>query len=379
MGRSSTCRTHEKAALGAVVWALCTYSVLLADDAAAHKTSVSIKQALVDSYAKRQGLSVEYRFISSDMGSVPAGQYVRRIIAADRRGNFFFDNAHGHESMSIADDPFHKISLVSPTGIEILRPLDRVVRRYTPPVPMSLAGGLPGEFMVLFGWWPFVDTPEQQMLGRKRSIEALESDDSYVIRPQTDVIDGYLCDVIEIPKVDVIWVSVTDGPVVRRRDLFDIETGALALRVDYGDYRTIGSGIQVPMSMRTAEFDYAAQFPAARERCLKRIEFQILNARSNEDVDIPAMAAAVRLPGAIQRSSQDEYELLAEGEEEYARSIVLWGRKQLDSSGNQSDSRWLSLLRPSLFYFSAGLAVGCLLLLVRSYYQHKEKAKKRCQ
>ena len=182
---------------------------------------------------------------------------------------------------------------------------------------------------------------------------------------------------IEIPKVDSIWVDTANAHVVRRRELFDNETGALASRIEYGDYREIGTDVQVPMLIRISEFDYAAQFATDRERCVNRLDFRILNAQSNERVDIPAMAAAFRLPGTMQMTLryedekllQDEYELIAEGEEDHARSIVLWGRKQLDSAGDRPDSDPLSLLRPSLLSLSAGLAAGCLVLFVRSYFR----------
>jgi hypothetical protein len=364
-------------ALAAVLWVLLSCGSVSADDADSPKTSSSIKQALVEAYAKRQGLSLEYRLTSSAMGAVPAGQYIRRVIAADRRGQFFLDNSHGHDAMAFTDDPYRRMTFVCPTRIEILRCLDRIIRKYPPPVPASLLRSLPGELVLLLGWWPFADAPELEMLGRKRSIEALKNDASFILRPQAQVVDGYSCHVIEIPKVDSIWVDTTNAYVVRRREFFDHETGALAFLVEYRDYRAISTDVQVPVSIRISEFDYAAQFAPDRDRCINRLDFRILNAQSNEHVDIPALTAAFRLPGTMQMTLryedekllQDEYELIAEGEEDHARSIVLWGRKQLDSAGDRPDSDPLRLLRPSLLSLSAGLAAGCLVLVVRSYFR----------
>jgi hypothetical protein len=367
MDRSSNRRTHEKAAFAAVLWTLLSCGSGLANDADPKKTASSIKQALVESYAKRRALRLEYRFTSLLMATVPAGQYVRRVIAADRRGQFFLDNSHGHQSMDFVDDPFRKITFIYPTGFEIFRPLDRVVREYALPVPISLSRDMPGELMFLLSWWPF-DAPERDMLGRKLSIEALKNDESYILRPGGQVVDGHLCDVIEVPKADSIWVDTANAHVIRRRELFDSDTGALGRRVEFGDYRTIGGDVHVPISMRISEFDYAARSAPDRERCVNRIDFQILDARSNEDVDIPAMAA-IRPPGTIKASPKEEYELITGGEEDHARSIALWGGKQLDSSDNRPDSRPLGRLLPFLLSLAAGLAVGCSVLLVRAYFR----------
>jgi len=343
----------------------------LAQQADTPRTLSGIRQGLVKSYTKRQALSIEYRFTSSAMGNVPAGQYVRRVIAADRRGHLLFDNAHGHVMTEFSDDPSRRITFVYPTGLEIMSPLSRVVRRYPAPSRVPLLRGLPGELVLLLGWWPFRDLSESDILGSGLSVEAVENNNSYVLRPRAEVVDGHSCDVMEIPNVDSLWVDTANGYVVRRRELFDRETGALHRRVEYRDYRFIGTDVQLPMALQASVFDSRAQTLRERERRVNRIDFHIINAESNENVDVVAMAASTRLGGTIQKplKDEDEYELITEGEEDHAHSLVLWARKQVDSSGNRSDSDPLRLLLPPMIALGAGLAVGCLVLLVRIYFR----------
>lgn len=360
MARSSNERVVEKLALTGVLWSFLSVGSGLAESVDLQKTPQSIKQVLVDSYAKRKALSIEYRFVSSAMGDVPAGKYVQRIVAADRRGFFFIDNGHGHESMTLAEDPFRKISSVSPHRTEIFMTLDRVLEGYSGRVPDEFLRALPREIVFLLGWWPFVGAPEQKILGRERSIDALERDDSYILQNQVHMIDGYECDVIEIPKADAIWVDTTSGGVIRRRELFDNESGALALRIEFGDFRMVSDDIRMPMSIKTSEFDYEAPFAVGRERCLNLVTYQILNCRLNEGIDVPAMAP-VYSPGTIRRVRDGEYQLVTSEEVDHAGSMVAWGRKQIDSSGDQANQGSMSSLRSSLLFFGSGFAVGCLI------------------
>jgi len=353
--------------LAAVSGTLLACGFRSANGADLHETSASIRRSLADTYAKRQALYLEYRFTSSSMEASPAGQYVRRIIAADRQGNAFLDNSHGHVSMSFVDDPYRKISIIRPTGVEIFSPLSRVIRNYPPPAPKSLLRGLPGELVLLLGWWPFMDCSEREVFGRERSTEALRDDEHYVLLPQAQVIDGALCKVVQKPQFDTIWLDPANAHVIRRRELFDDESGALQMRIEYADFQTIGEDVLVPMSIRILEFDYAAQLPEDRERCLNRIAFHVIQVQANAAVDVAVMAAAIQPPGTIRMRPTNEYELSTGGEEEHARSIADWGRRQLHPFDDLPEPCLLNLLRPTLLSLGAGFAAGCFALWGRSY------------
>ncbi|WP_157605161.1 hypothetical protein [Schlesneria paludicola] len=323
------------------------------------KTVSGVKRELLESHEKRHALYVEYRFARSTMIPVTTSRYVRRVIAADRQGHFYLDNGHEHDSMEWEDDPYRKIAFVGPNGTQVLRPLDRVVDRYPAPVSPSFLHSLPGELMLVLGWWPFLDVAEHEMYGHKRSIEEVAADADYALRDEQEVIGGRNCDVIEIPHVDVLWVDSDHGGLVRRRELYDVPTGALALTVEFDEYRDVRDGAQIPMSIRTIAFDYTAQSPEGRLRHLNHLHFKIDSVRANDDASILALAD-ITLPGVIQRINDDQYSLVTEGEQCHAQSLKEWARRLIRSSQGRSDVASWSRLGTPIAFFLGGLIAGTL-------------------
>jgi len=352
-------RVGPKLLLSAICWASFHVEVGWAQEAAS-RSATTIRQAVVNAHRKQHSLWLEYRLTSSAMNTAPAGQYIHRIVAADRRGSFYLDNGHAHQSMALAEDPYRKLSFVSPAGTDLFVPLDRVVERYPAPVPTVFLRSLPSELSFLLDWWPFLDSAEEEILGHKRCLESLMEMDIWHLRSQAELIDGHSCDVIEIPNIDAVWVDSQHGHAVRRREVFDRESGVLALRIEFGDYLPTKGGVDVPRLIHISEYDYAAEAGPDRERCVNRLELRVLEARTNSDVQIPTLSASV-LPGTIQEVRHDLYELVRPDEEDHARSIVQWGRKQLQPTSGELVEE-IPLRWPwYLLYATAGAIIGWLI------------------
>ena len=120
--------------IAAVVVALCAirgpcHAADSAPDPAAITVS-HIQAGVLSAHAQRQALRIEYRWKNQKRQPTQADGHVRRVVAANRRGQLYLDNGHVSETLTWDRDPYRKLTYISGDSVEVLRPLDRVVERY---------------------------------------------------------------------------------------------------------------------------------------------------------------------------------------------------------------------------------------------------------
>ena len=351
--------------IAAVVVALCAirgpcHAADSAPDPAAITVS-HIQAGVLSAHAQRQALRIEYRWKNQKRQPTQADGHVRRVVAANRRGQLYLDNGPVSETLTWDRDPYRKLTYISGDSVEVLRPLDRVVERYAT-TQFDLQRDLPHELVTLLGWWPFLGHPEPDLLGRKLSIDELASNDGYLLRDEPEGIDGRACRVIEVPQIDVVWIDVPAGFVVRRRDLYHPLTQAVGARIEYQEYTECGEGVSLPYRVVLSEFDAAATEASNRGRVVTHLIAELTDVACNAEVDLDA--SALELPPGTVRKQENRFEVVTPGEDEFATTIAEWAAQAMASGASLPRARtsWTRSDLPLLG--CVGAVIGSLLSML---------------
>ncbi len=249
-------------------------------------TACEVKSRLRERDRRLEALAVEYRSDVAPSSDYPEGAYLRRFVAVKRPGFLRHDSAHGDARIDWRDDPARQFACVSPDRAISLRPLERI--HFDRPLPPGtpLPGTLPQEFLFhALCWWPFEGRPAPSIRGRPWSLSSLLDGDTYRLRPARETVRGRPCDVLEWPGVDVLWIDPGSECHILRREVYEPESGALAERLEFEDFREYRDGIRLPSRIRNIQFDVLAHDPELRRRKVVESLIVLRDVAVNGDVD----------------------------------------------------------------------------------------------
>ena len=321
--------------------------------------SGALAKELADQHDSLTALSLVYQEESTSAPGKPAGGYLRRLVAASRPGFFLRDNGHGHDRMRVSDDPFRKITLITPTESTLLEYLNRVVddfdTKHSGPAPDDVRNEL--IFQALC-WWPFANWSPPEIHGRPWSMSSLLKGGAYSLRPQQEAVGSRLCYVLELKGINVIWVDCERPRCVLRREIYNPRTRSLGSRFEMTDFRDAGDGIWLPGRFRSWQFDLHADTPSLSARVVIDATFLIHDIKVNGAVE-PGTFRMDLEPGTVRRvvsHGEERLEPVRDGQTEHFQSILAWSRRT---------ARWpeASAARPAArvcVFAAVGMAVGGL-------------------
>ena len=291
--------------------------------------SAALAKELADQHDSLTALSLVYQAEPTSEPSMPAGGYLRRLVAASRPGFYLHDNGHGHDRMRVSEDPYRKILLITPTESTILENLNRLVEdlgtKHSGPAPDDIRGDL--IFQALC-WWPFANWSAPEIFGRPWSMSSLLKGGAYRLRPQQEAVGSRLCYVLEVKNTDVIWVDRERPRCVLRRDIYNPAARSVHSRFEMMGYRDVGDGIWLPGRLRNRQFDSNAHTPALRARAVVDGTFLIHDIKVNGAVE-PGTFRLNLEPGTVRRvvsHGQERIEPVRDGQAEHFQSILAWSR-----------------------------------------------------
>lgn len=292
-----------------------------------------------DSMLKSVALVYRQKF-KGDRDGVTNG-YVRRFIAAKAPRSFYRDNSHGHARLDWRQDPLRKILLISPDEIMVFDKLNRIILNPTIAIDHSAAPATVQRellFRVLC-WWPYADWDPPTVFGRPWSMTSLMASGEYVLRSHSEVWRNGECIVLEVPGVDELWIDASPPHCILRRDIFNNETGALAVRFEYRDYFQYNDTLWFFRTFRNQQFDSYAQPEKSQRRTVIDGVFEIKNLRANESVrddDFSFLMA----PGTVRRTVREGMEIFERvnaGQSDHVQSLKEWAASSFerkDQAGN---------------------------------------------
>lgn len=340
-------------------------SGLLAD-AQAQPTAAVIVSELLMREDSLHALSLEYRTVRREVAPTVSGGYVRRVVAARRPNWFMRDNGHGHDQLHWKDDPFRKTMVIDPNGWRLLSHLNRVVDDGPPWTGAEAPADPEGELIFqALCWWPYPHWNPPEVFGRRWAMRSLMKADRYTLRKECEDFNGRLCLVLEVPNLDVLWLDRERPSCVLRRDVYNPETGSVAMRFEFNDYKQYMPHVWLPGSMRNVQFDSYAHTPALRERRVIDSTFLISNISVNDDVGDEAFELDLP-PGTVRRNAsiagEERFEPLTDDQADHLASIINWGKRRY-TVNDQMDGRYgykntISFLLGFVFaWFLCGVAL----------------------
>lgn len=340
---------------GIAIWSCCVAA------SEREETAREFQLRLLEACENRRAMCVEYSLKNELTANQSSSGYISRIVAADRSGHFVLDNGHAHGAMSRVDDPYRKVTHIAHSNVTVFRPMDRIIERFDlADIDMSL--NLPHELVAVLGWWPFPSRPEPEIHGRNLSIAACMNE-HFTLRREAEYIGTNKCRVIEISMRDVIWIDMTIGNVIRRRELCDLSTGAVALRITFDQFLQCTPDVVVPTQIIFEEFDSASPIAAARTRRVGLLVVCISSIQCNEELDLSSMNITP-LPGTIEMDAGNECHLVAAGEDDHAESLIRWSRSLLQPKAKEFVRPPWTRLAFGLLYVLAGFIAGVVLQTV---------------
>lgn len=327
-------------------------------------TALNLRERLAREFDSIHALSLVYQQRPTSPPGKPAGGYTRRFVAAARPGFFLRDNSHGHSAMDWGDDPFRKTLLKTPDAITLKEELSRVVTDIDPKYPGATRADVQGEltFRALC-WWPLADWEPPSIFGRPWSMPALMRRDDYTLRERIETIDGIPCHVLEVPGVDVLWLSVDNPSCVIRRAVYNPDTRSIASQFDMRGYSEVMAGIWMPARVVNRQFDSFASTQVGRNRVVVEGDFDLTQVRVNAQV-APSVFRLDYGSGAIRRvrnGASEHYEAASPGQADFARSLSDWCRRYAERGPASSANRATGAIPAAAFGLSAG-GIACLII-----------------
>lgn len=234
---------------------------------AAERGACAALAEIADLCNRVQSLRVRYRGYGY-AEQKPAGSYLERAILAQSPCFLYHMSGHGHRDLSIADDPLRQEAYVGEEFSYNVYPLNRIYLR----MPLSPNDRLPGTLNDEFyfhatGLWPLRSRPAPRVLDGPHMLTELASSDRYHFSDkQNATIDGVRCDVIERGDgADRLWLDLSRGYCLLRRELRDPKSNALAARYDLRNHTEVQPRVWLPRRMYNKQFDYLRATSAQRE------------------------------------------------------------------------------------------------------------------
>jgi hypothetical protein len=321
---------------------------------------------LVNRDSRLFALSATYQQVPARSGAAK-GEYSRREIAVRSPDWFFRKNAHGHSTMHWEDDPFAKSRVLIPDRHFLFSHLNRVLEEQPLPVDGVTPEGPDNEALLHWlCWWPFPDWPAPKKAGREWQFTKLFAEDAYRVRERVELVDSRRCCVLELPHVDVMWLDLECPQRIMRRDLCAGTYGAVAERLEYGDYREVKPGIWLPHRVRSLQYDAFAHAAHLRARVVRSGTFVLSDVRVNEDVTDDCFSLPLPAGTVADVSADGVVRAINSGQAAHVESVIGWVGRVVGTQRNRTAAGWY-YATASLLGFVLVALPGAVLLRKREH------------
>lgn len=186
----------------------------------------------------------------------------------------------------------------------------------------------------------------------------------YRLREAPEVIDGHECQVLEYPERDTVWVDLSIGGAIRRRERFNPDAEGRVRRFqqfDFSDYRQTSSGIWAPWHCEMTLYGMGVDPPELKDQPIVK---EILDVREIRINELSANDFAVKLiPGMRVFTTEGGFLVPGDDEELLTDFGAVLGRQ-----GHRPQRYWSWLVMINVAVM-AGLAVGIALQAWRRRYR----------
>jgi len=111
------------------------------------------------------------------------------------------------------------------------------------------------------------------------------SDTPSNVRSEQELVNDRWCHVLERGGFDCLWIdSERHGTLVARETCSRLN-GALAQRIELGDFKEAANGIWMPYSIRNIHFDFLSSSDSGRQRQVKNALLQLVSVSVNDVPD----------------------------------------------------------------------------------------------
>ncbi len=294
-------------------------------------------------HSKKEAITIEYKIMTSGMDKYSGleSPYIKRLISVDRSGEYLYlDNSHGHSDMDFRNDPVRKITLIKDGSATILSTLNAIVMNEPVDSPRLKMNEFPPELIMLVGWWPLEGLPEPKIMGKERSIERTLSHAAAKYAYWGEDVNGFECEVLELPGEDTIWIDKNNGYLIRKRELRSLGSADSFIRYEFSDFRPVGDNIAFPFLVKTVE-----SFGSGQSKVVQSSSIEVVDVKINDDSK-STHRKIVYPRGTIHVAQSGEVKLLNDSEREFAKSMLNWSKAYFAASPKSINS---SLLRFLIF------------------------------
>jgi len=288
-----------------------------------------LKQRLIEANARVRAWYVEYESERQLSTGQPAESYLHRVVAAKAPDSFFHWGSHGTAGLDWRDDPLQQRLVLTSSMAVAERPLHRSFHSLSLAPHSPLPGSAPGEFLFLaLGWWQFDKRPPPAMLGDVYSVfPAIARTPRYVANPRQELVHGRWCHILENPGRDKLWLDCQRNCAILARELFDVQTGLLAERIESNGHWEVQPGTWAPSEFRNRLVDPTATPPNGANG-VKTVDsvLKVLQVRLNDQVS-DDLFRFEPLPGSIELDEDGQLKQELPGSADYMESVVGWTQR----------------------------------------------------
>jgi hypothetical protein len=278
-------------------------------------------------------------------------------------------SAHGHGDLSIADDPLRQEAYVEDSSFYNVYPLNRIYLH----MPLSANERLPGTlndefFFSATGLWPLRSRPVPNVLDGPYMFTELVTSDRYRFAEKRNAtIEGVRCEVIERDDgADRLWLDLSRGYCLLRRELRDPRKNALVARYDLRNHTEVQPQVWLPRRIYNKQYENPP-VPNAQRETHPEIDSVI------EVLELETSPLDARLfryeppPGSVERylDRAKAPRQTHAGGKEHLEFLVEWMRRTANVGANQKKAKGTSAWTMfALIAFGSGCVIVALELCV---------------
>ena len=221
------------------------------------ETVESLKRIILETTQRIESLHVCCLGEYAHRPLADANAFYRVALSAKAPYFFYYDSAHGHDSMNWQLDPYRQRAYVQKEQVYNEYPLDRMFFRQALKPQDPLPGSLQTAFFFLAtGHWPMIEreAPRHSDLPYVLREVALSKQTHLHLREKLEQVDGRWCHVLEEPGVDSLWIDAARAGCLVQREILDSQTGHRLQRYRLLDQEEFADQIWMPRIIENTVF-----------------------------------------------------------------------------------------------------------------------------